>query len=126
MALPDYTSKIVNVGIQNGGIEQAIPEVIPQEDMENLLLFSENDEQILENYELVTGEPNSHQEKVIKQYLGEDYNTEKNKIYALKDLDEDQLSKLSTLISEPLLEYSAIMSEETENQIKAQFNAKYD
>ena len=120
LALPDYTSKIVNVGIQNGGIEQAIPEVISQEDMENLLLFSENDEQILENYELVTGEPNSHQEKVIKQYLGEDYNTEKNKIYALKDLDEDQLSKLSTLISEPLLEYSAIMSEETENQIKAQ------
>ena len=28
LALPDYTSRIVNVGIQYGGIEDAIPEVI--------------------------------------------------------------------------------------------------
>ncbi len=28
LTLPDYTSKIVNVGIQNGGIENVAPEVI--------------------------------------------------------------------------------------------------
>lgn len=31
LALPDYTSKIVNVGIQSGGIETAVPEVISKE-----------------------------------------------------------------------------------------------
>ena len=53
LALPDYTSKIVNVGIQYGGIEEVAPEVIAEEDMENILFFTDDDEQILENYELV-------------------------------------------------------------------------
>ena len=28
LTLPDYTSKIVNVGIQNGGIDEVVPERI--------------------------------------------------------------------------------------------------
>ena len=44
-------------------------EVISKEDMENLLFFTDNDEQILENYELVDGNPTSYQEKVIKKLL---------------------------------------------------------
>ena len=30
LALPEYTSRIVNVGIQQGGIENAVPQVIRQ------------------------------------------------------------------------------------------------
>ena len=36
LTLPDYTSKIVNVGIQNGGIENVAPEVIRKSEMENM------------------------------------------------------------------------------------------
>ena len=36
LALPDYTSRIVNVGIQAGGIQTAVPEVISKEDMDNI------------------------------------------------------------------------------------------
>ena len=36
LTLPDYTSKIVNVGIQNGGIENVAPEVIRKSEMENI------------------------------------------------------------------------------------------
>ena len=39
LALPDYLSKIVNVGIQAGGIENAIPQAIRQTEMERLMLF---------------------------------------------------------------------------------------
>ena len=39
LALPDYTSKIVNNGIQSGGIEIAVPNVISKADMDNLLFF---------------------------------------------------------------------------------------
>ena len=106
LALPDYTSKIVNVGIQYGGIEEAAPEVISKEDMENILFFTDNDEQILENYELVEGEPTADQEKLINEYLGKEYNTKENKIYVLKDLEEEQLDNLVGLIAEPLVEYS--------------------
>ena len=120
LALPDYTSKIVNVGIQYGGIEEAVPEVVSEDAMEELLFFTEADEQILENYDLVEENPDNHQEKVIKKYLGKEYNIEENNLYVLKDLDEDQLNNLVSLIAEPLVEYSAVTSEETANQIKEQ------
>ena len=120
LALPDYTSKIVNVGIQYGGIEEAIPEVVSEEAMEELLFFTENDEQILENYDLVAENLDQHQEKVIKKYLGNEYNVEENNLYVLKDLDEEQLSNLENLMISPLVEYSAITSEETATQIKEQ------
>lgn len=120
LALPDYTSKIVNVGIQYGGIEEAVPEVVSEEVMEELLFFTEDDEQILENYDLVEENPDHHQEKVIKKYLGKEYNVEENDLYVLKDLDEEQISNLEGLMISPLVEYSAITSEETENQIKEQ------
>lgn len=53
LALPDYTSKIVNIGIQAGGIETAVPDIIAKEDMDNLLIFTEQDEDILDNYTLL-------------------------------------------------------------------------
>ena len=55
LALPDYLSKIVNVGIQAGGIENAIPQAIRQTEMERLMLFfsAEEKERVLNDYTLV-------------------------------------------------------------------------
>ena len=39
LSLPDYTSKIVNVGIQQNGIEDSVPEKIRKTSMDNLKLF---------------------------------------------------------------------------------------
>lgn len=39
LSLPSYTSDIVNVGIQQGGIDETIPQAIAEEDIENVLLF---------------------------------------------------------------------------------------
>ena len=120
LALPDYTSKIVNVGIQYGGIEEAIPEVLSENIMKNILFFTEDAEQILENYDLVEKEPNHYQEKLIEKYLGENYNVEENRLYVLKNLDEEQRNNLENLMISPLVEYSAVTNEETANQIKEQ------
>ena len=54
LALPDYTSKIVNVGIQAGGITSAVPEVISKKDMDSMLIFTDKDDEILENYTMVS------------------------------------------------------------------------
>ena len=43
LALPQYTSKIVNIGIQQGGIENESPEVMQETTMKTLLMLS-NDE----------------------------------------------------------------------------------
>ena len=120
LALPDYTSKIVNIGIQYGGIEEAVPEIISEDMMEDLLFFTENDDPILENYDLVEENPNHDQEQTIKKYLGEDFNIEENNLYILKNLDEEQISNLESLMVSPLVEYSSVTNEETANQIKEQ------
>ena len=39
LSLPQYTSDIVDVGIQQGGISHAAPEVIRQTEMEKICLF---------------------------------------------------------------------------------------
>ena len=39
LALPDYLSRIVNVGIQQGGVESAVPLAIRQGEMNRLILF---------------------------------------------------------------------------------------
>ena len=120
LALPDYTSRIVNVGIQNGGIKAAAPEVISEQDMENILFFTDADDQILENYDIVEENPTKEQEKKINKYVSEELKNGENRLYVIKDLEEEQLSSLVNLISGPLVEYSAVTNEETENQIKDQ------
>ena len=59
LALPDYLSKIVNNGIQQNGVENAVSEAIRQSEMERLLIFMSPDDKalVLDNYFLV--EPDS-------------------------------------------------------------------
>ena len=127
LALPDYTSKIVNEGIQAGGITSAIPEIISKEDMDNMLMFTDKDEEILENYTMISATNENeyetqekHEENVIKQYYGNDYAVQKDTIYVLKDLSEEQEESLSAMMIDPLMEMTTVTSEETANQIKEQ------
>ena len=129
LALPDYTSKIVNEGIQAGGITSAIPEVISKEDMDALLVFTDKDDEILDNYTMVStsdGEKyetqEQHEEKMIKKYFGNDYQVQTDTIYILKDIDEKQEEVLTRIILDPLMEMTTITSEETATQIKEQLS----
>ena len=119
LALPDYTSKIVNEGIQAGGIVSSVPDIISKEDMDAILLFTENDDEILNNYTLVSSEPNKEQEKIINKYLGSDYNVENDTIYVLNNLEDEQKSELETVMVSPILEMTIIsqMPEEQRNQM---------
>ena len=118
LRLPDYTSKIVNEGIQSGGIETAVPEIISIEDMENILIFSEKDKNITENYTLVGESPSKEQEKVLKKYLGKDYNVEPNSIYVLNDIDASKEDELSSIMASPLMELQTVTNEDTASKIK--------
>ena len=53
LSLPTYTSDIVNVGIQQKGIDEKVPYVISEEDFNHLLLFvpSKRQETVREAYE---------------------------------------------------------------------------
>lgn len=47
LSLPDYMARIVNIGIQQGGIEDAVPRAIRQSEMDRLTLFMNEDQQAL-------------------------------------------------------------------------------
>lgn len=51
LSLPSYTSDIVDVGIEQGGIENAVPKIMREETFNGICLLSGNDALIRENYE---------------------------------------------------------------------------
>ena len=119
LALPDYTSKIVNDGIQAGGIDSSVPKIISKEDMDTILIISEEDDKILESYELIGNEETSSQEKSIDKYFGKDYEIEPNSIYVLKDINEEEMGQLEDILVNPIIEVETLKNEETSNQIKS-------
>ena len=119
LALPDYTSKIVNDGIQAGGIDSSVPKIISKEDMDTILIISEEDDKILESYELIGNEETSSQEKIIDKYFGKDYEIEPNSIYVLKDINEEEMGQLEDILVNPIIEVETLKNEETSNQIKS-------
>lgn len=118
LTLPDYTSKIVNTGIQSGGIENPVPKVISKSDMDILLLFSNNDNEILDYYRLNGSVTTVYQQKTLESYLGKDYSIEPETVYILEEMTSEQEKNLSNTMAEPLLEMATITSEDTANQIK--------
>ena len=120
LALPEYTSKIVNIGIQSGGIETAVPDIISKEDMETLLIFTNENDKILDNYTLVGNSPTKQEEKVVHKYLGKNKEIEADNIYVLNEIEEEQKNELSKIMAGPLMEMTVIQNEETANQIKEQ------
>lgn len=109
LSLPGYTSDIVNVGIQQGGIDTAIPEQISVEDMDRLFLFvSEKDQKtVLDAYE-------------------RDTDTYESEAYVLKDgilKDEKRTDKIGVILSKPMMLVTVFSSdsEETKEMTDAMF-----
>ena len=84
LTLPDYTSKIVNVGVQQGGIEDAAITDIGSNTYHTLLLLMDEDDRVYIN----------KQYEITDKYKGED-------IYTLKG--DSNTSKVSSIMSRPML-----------------------
>ena len=85
LAMPDYMSDIVNIGINAGGIEDGVPEAIRESEYQKLKVFMEEKEQKLfeKHYTLMT--PAS-----AKQEAKDDYPAlKKENVYLLQDIDAD-------------------------------------
>ena len=111
LSLPDYMSNIVNVGIQQGGVENAVPKVIKSSEMEKLFIFMKDDEKnvvdnnytLLDKDNLTTDEYN----KYVK-----DYPELKNEsIYRLNTKKEENLDKLNEIFGKPMLIVSMLESQ---------------
>ena len=118
LALPDYTSKIVNEGIQAGGIVKILPEIISKNDMDTMLIFTDKDDEILSNYKLLGENKSSYEEKLLNKYFGNDYQVEENTLYILNDISKEKEDELSKIVINPLMEMTTITNEETAGKIK--------
>ena len=107
--LPDFTSRIVNTGIQQGGIEYAVPDVITSNDLENLMVFTDEDEKIQSNYELM---------EKTEDNLEEYPELQNQDIYELKNISKDEKENLENIIAKPLAVIYQLQNEDTSNSIK--------
>ena len=116
LALPDYTSKIVNTGIQQGGIETAIPEAISKNEMDNLLMFTNDDSKILDCYKLVSKDTVSNDE--YNNYLKKYPALENEEVYVLNKLNKDQKNNLEEMLKKPLVQVYLIQNDQMQEKIK--------
>ncbi len=100
LALPDYLSRIVNVGIQQNGIESVVPQYIRQSQLDNMALFLDDQEAavVYDAYRLVDENTADYTELVQTVPA-----LETEPVYFLKDLTNDQLATLEPLMSRGLL-----------------------
>ncbi len=105
LALPDYMSNIVNVGIQQGGIEDAIPEAISKEAFDNVSLFMSGEErqQVLSYYDLINKDSATYEENLKKYPL-----LESKDVYVLKSGEIEDRQALNLLFGKALMAYSGI------------------
>lgn len=105
LALPDYLSRIVNVGIQQGGVENGMPQAMRQTTMQRLELFLTPDEieQVLKSYRLVD-QTDADFASLVKTYplLAE------KPVYVLSQTDSQVLKNLELPVAEGLLIISGI------------------
>lgn len=119
LELPNYTSKIVNEGIQSGGIEYVAPDIISKDDMDAILFFTEEDSKILSNYIIRSStEITQKQQKMLNKYLDKEYKAED--IYVIKSINKDGKQELSNIMTKPIIISQIIQNEETSVEIKEQ------
>ena len=105
LALPDYMSNIVNKGIQQGGIVNAVPEAIRESQMNRLNIFmnEEDKSEIMRNYTLID-KSNQEYDKYVKNYP----TLENENIYVLNDVDKTEIEKMDIPMGKALLAVSGV------------------
>ncbi len=111
LALPDYMSKIVNTGIQQGGIENSIPKAIRKSTMDKVVLFMKDTDKkdVLSHYYLVDSKSPDYQ-----KYLAEYPVLENEAIYVLKDSDIAEFTRLNLAMGKALMVVSGIQKAKDE------------
>jgi ATP-binding cassette subfamily B protein len=105
LALPDYLSKIVNNGIQQSGVENAVPAAIRANTMDKLTLLMTPDEaeQVLAAYTLVESQSPDSKELV------DEYPALANEaIYLRQDLAPEKLAALNPVMGKAFIAKTAI------------------
>lgn len=105
LSLPDYLSRIVNNGIQQGGVENAIPQAIRQSEMDKVVLFMGDADKatVLDHYTLIDQNSPDY-DKNVKDYPV----LATEPIYVLNSLTPAETDPLKPILAKALLAVSGI------------------
>ena len=122
LALPDYLSRIVNTGIQQGGVEEAMPEAIRASEMDKVVIFlsAEDKEDILASYSLVTDSSPEYE-----TYLEKYPTLADEPIYVLNDIAQSELDRLNPAMAKALLTVSGIEQAMEDPKAAAQMSGAF-
>ena len=115
LSLPTYTSDIVNIGIQQGGIDEALPDTISKKDLNHLLLLVPSNRQKIVK--------NAYTESVEKY----DYNGTVMELKASVKEDKKKVGRLSEILGKPMLmaagfDSGSEMTQKIEEQMRTQMS----
>ena len=115
LSLPTYTSDIVNIGIQQGGIDEALPDTISKKDLNHLLLLVPSDRQKIVK--------NAYTESVEKY----DYNGTVMELKVSVKEDKKKVDRLSEILGKPMLmaagfDSGSEMTQKIEEQMRTQMS----
>ena len=121
LSLPTYTSNIINIGIQQSGIENSVPAVIRKSEMDKLFIFlsDKNKNTILNNYKLLN--KNSLSDEEYNKYKDSYPALSDEEIYLLNTKDKDIIKKLDNILGKPeLIVYGLESDDESAKMIQQQ------
>jgi ATP-binding cassette subfamily B multidrug efflux pump len=100
LSLPNYMARIVNNGIQQGGIENAVPSAIRQSEMDKVLLFMSADDQaqVLRHYTLINAQSPDYK-RYVKDYPA----LADQSIYVLGDVSAGEIDRLNPIMGKAFL-----------------------
>jgi ATP-binding cassette subfamily B protein len=100
LALPDHLSNIVNTGIQQGGVKNAVPVAIRENEMNKVLIFMNNENKtlVLDNYMLISNN-SAEYERYLKKYPV----LENESIYVSNDLSSQHIDQLNPVMGSAIL-----------------------
>ncbi len=110
LSLPGYTSRIVDVGIQQGGIERAVPEAIRESQWNQLtgLMTSAERETVSAAYERISAEELEGEE--LERYSSEYPIVGQEPIYILTATDGQTLDQLEEYFAFPMVILSSLQT----------------
>lgn len=117
LSLPDFTSKIVNVGIQQSGVEDAVPTIIRKSSLDGITLFmsEEDKDKVLESYTLLDKESLSQED--FDNYKKSYPALENEPLYKLNIEDnKEKLDELNGILGKPTLIFSGLSSDDEKSK----------
>ena len=126
LSLPDLMSRIINIGIQQNGIENVAPEAIHSSEMSKILLFASSDEKSAIANDYLVLDKNSLSAADYNNYLKSYPDLANGPIYKLNTADSNEITKLIAIFAKPVLIVSYIESGAAASLLNQQFPAGVD